>query len=219
MSSDAYFEDEYDSAFLQELDAIEAAQRSPLKHSLKPKPPSKPLQPAPTVITIQDSDDYGSFEVPEDQLLAFDRICDAAANSSSSRKPGPSSPTKPRSAPSRPVSKNYAQTTLDGTILREKPPSTARPSSSRSFQRVVSMKEIPKRTKQWDHTAFAKTGWKKPKSMDKGKGKASLGNDDIVDDWDDEPVEFEQFPAPQFQVGYVSIVVLLSKSFLKFISL
>ena len=54
----------------------------------------------------------------------------------------------------------------------------------------------PKKTKQWDHTAFAKYGWKKPK----GKGKASFDDGEDEEEDVDEPVEFEQFPAPSAAV-------------------
>ena len=48
----------------------------------------------------------------------------------------------------------------------------------------------PQETKKWDHTEFAKSGWKKPKA----KAKARV--DDAEEDIEDEAPEFEQFPAP-----------------------
>jgi ATP-dependent DNA helicase MPH1 len=67
--------------------------------------------------------------------------------------------------------------------------------------------QAPK-TKVWDRTAFAKSGWKKPapKGKAKGKGKASFENDDDdaeeeFGNQEDEEMEFEQFPAPFVSLG------------------
>ena len=65
------------------------------------------------------------------------------------------------------------------------------------------MRQMPlpgqaKRTKQWDRTTYAQTGWRKPKpppEKENGKGRAS-DNDD-----NEEAIEFEQFPAPEIPMG------------------
>jgi ATP-dependent DNA helicase MPH1 len=86
------------------------------------------------------------------------------------------------------------QTTLHGEILTN----TSQPSRSgpsRGMQRTVSSPRNifgskPKKTKVWDQTAFAKTGQRK-----KGKGRR------FEESEEEEPLEFEQFPAPFVSPG------------------
>ncbi|OBZ79668.1 hypothetical protein A0H81_00569 [Grifola frondosa] len=180
MSSDDYFEDELDSAFLNEVDAIEAAHVSPpkAKSISYTKRPSRRPATTPDVIEIEDSDDFGDFSLDDAAFQQIDQVC--ADKYRELHQQGVSN-VQPIAGPSkgkltRTASKG-AQMTLFGDLgypSREK-------------------------TKQWDHTAFAKTGWRKPKeSTEKevGKGKGKLVKND-----DDEPLEFEQFPAPVFSDG------------------
>ncbi|KAI0786016.1 hypothetical protein C8Q75DRAFT_298846 [Abortiporus biennis] len=198
MSSDGYFDDELDSAFLNELDAVEAAHfplQSTSSSSTNSKPtantkPKSAAESAPReAIEIDDSDDYDCDfpEVDEEDLRAIDEIC-----SKEFAKPGSS-----RNAPlARTTSKNSVQMNLFGEVATQIPSSKAGPSTTKRVpQRTLSLttKDRPKRTKQWDYAAFAKTGWRKPKESTKGKERA------YSDEEEEEPdqVEFEQFPAPQ----------------------
>lgn len=81
------------------------------------------------------------------------------------------------------------QTTLDGGVLKQPQagPSGQSAGSSHPFGRRAS------KTKYWDQTAFAKTGWKSTKGG-KGKGKGRQYSDD--EEEDEEEIEFAQFPAP-----------------------
>ena len=201
MSSDYDFDDDFDSAFLKEVDAIEAAHVAKQPSSSSSSTlvsPSVPKQaPQKEVIEIDDNDEfddsYAAFDIDEEQLKHFDAVCNIGASTTAS------SSTKP---PSRWNSKGTVQTTLFGEIAVQN--STNSRGNNSSFQRTASSSRIPisrpRKTKQWDRTAFAKTGWKKPK----GKEKASLHGDDeeVEEEWD-EPVEFEQFPAPEVDIGCV----------------
>lgn len=182
MSSDEYFDDDIDPAILQELDLLEAAAfaRNPPPANENNPPPLAGKQP--TAIEISDLDDYGSFSLDDAQLKQFDDIC--AQNLDGRPVAGPSH-TAPRFA-QRTSSKSTVQTTLFGEILQ---PGVK--TSNRTFQRTSSKaaQREEKRTKQWDHTVFAKTGWK----SSKGKQKLSFDADDDVEP---EEVEFEQFPNP-----------------------
>ena len=51
------------------------------------------------------------------------------------------------------------------------------------------------KTKTWDRTAFAKTGWKSTKEKGKGKGR-SFDEDEDGDEDEELDLEFAQFPAP-----------------------
>ncbi|KAF9270443.1 P-loop containing nucleoside triphosphate hydrolase protein [Marasmius fiardii PR-910] len=163
MDSDDYFNDtDLDEDALNEIDAIEAAHTQPSTASLNPKLP-----------TDEDSsfDDSFDFDV---------EILDKALAEAEANIQPLASTTYP--LPTRTSSKGTLQTTLYGGVLPvETPTSKKQPvrlgsTSSRAQQR----------RKKWDHTEFAKSGWKKGKS----KGKAA------EDDVEEEAVEFEQFPAP-----------------------
>lgn len=255
MSSDEYFDDELDSAFLNELHAIEVAHASqaaaavarplvvntnapskpPAKTSFKPAvvsnatsihskaptaapliaqklPPSTKPQPSrrvppPEVIELGDSSDYdNAFDdivFDEAVLASIDKqVQHEYANMD--RRGGPSH-AQPVAGPSnqnalvrRPS--RGAQLNLFGEVAQELDSSKLPgESNKRTFTRTrSSMRQMPlpgqaKRTKQWDRTAYAKSGWRKPK--DKGKER------DDDDDGDEEQIEFEQFPAPEMPVG------------------
>ena len=189
MSSDEYFDDELDSAFLKEVDAIEAAhtqsskpqgiqrgstvpsQQFHTRPSLRPPSHANKLQS--TVIEIGSSDDFDSFQIHDDDLQIIDNICNQALGNKSTTIPGPS-----RSELTRTTSKATIQTTLFGGVATQ-PAHTHNAKSSRirqpSMQRNDStashtVNRHTKITKQWDHTAFAKTGWKKPKGKQRDLG-------------------------------------------------
>ncbi|KAH9950517.1 P-loop containing nucleoside triphosphate hydrolase protein [Amylocystis lapponica] len=200
MSSDEYFDDEPDSAFLNAVDAIEAAHNLPAKASTSyAKPPSNHHPPPRTVIELSDDDEFDTFDIDEADLQRIDEICENEL-----KRPPP--PARSIAGPSkgsfdRTASKG-AQTTLFGDIVQPTAPANkTNVSGKKPMERVQSTSKNPfggraRKTKQWDQTTFAKTGWKKPKSIGdkgKGKGKASF-NDDASGE--EEEVEFEQFPAP-----------------------
>lgn len=201
MSSDDYFEDELDSAFLNEVDAIEAAQIS-ATNGRKPSPvelpPTRPVSPR-SVIEISDSDPFDVFDFDVAELQDIHE-----REQRGSRAPGPSTL-------GRATSKTTVQTTLFGDIVQEnatkgrssKPPSKAHMERSNSSSRNP-FGERTRKTKRWDHTAFAKTGWKQSaedKAKRKAKAKASFDHDYGGGSEEEEPVEFEQFPAPFVPVG------------------
>ncbi len=204
MSSDEYF-DELDSAFLQEVDAIEAT------HTQAPPAPVRPLAaksrppvaqkkpPTKDVIEIGDSDDFGSFAIDDQDLEIIDKLTDDALRG----RPPVAGPSRTFA---RTNSRPTVQTTLDGTVLSG--PSRNVATSRLPLQRKDSNAlngsfAQPRKTKQWDHTAFAKSGWRKPQSA-KGKEKAFGSFDDEVEEEEEEETEeFEQFPAPFVPIGCV----------------
>lgn len=240
MSSDEYFDDELDSAFLNEVDAIEAAHVSvptaaandPPVAQPAPKPPPKvAFKPArvvrdrlpapskmssvqratpPDVIELQDSSsDYAEFfddfpAVDDAALAQIDQEVERQLDEHHRKKAQPfgqpvAGPSNSNGLVRRPS--RGAQLNLFGELAQEtEAASKSGESNKRTFQRTRStLRQMPlpgqaKRTKQWDRTAYAKTGWRKPKDMDKGKGRASDGEDE------EERIEFEQFPAPQIPV-------------------
>ncbi|EMD36709.1 hypothetical protein CERSUDRAFT_123790 [Gelatoporia subvermispora B] len=205
MSSDDYFNDELDSTFLNQVDAIEAAHTQPHKQPASeqtraPPPAGRPAT-SREVIELSDTDNFDSFDIDLDdaELQRIDEICRTQTGqaTSSSLRPiaGPSNTVQRR------PSKNAVQTTLFGDPVHDvavKP----RSNGATSLQRTASSSRIQpagrsRKTKQWDHTQFAKTGWKRGKSKGKEKGKASFEGEDE----DEEGMEFEQFPAPFVSVG------------------
>ncbi|KAH9835748.1 P-loop containing nucleoside triphosphate hydrolase protein [Rhodofomes roseus] len=192
-SDDAYFDDELDSAFLNEIDAIEAAHASPPKPA---KPAAHlsssrgPPSPAREVIDVEDSDPFDAFD--------FDVAVLQDIQEGRAREPeaGPS-----RAPMQRISSKNTIQTTLLGGIVQESTNSKPKSSTKAPMQRTHSARATlaERKTRRWDHTAFAKSGWRQSaedKARKKGKGKASFNDAE-----EEEPVEFEQFPAPYVPVG------------------
>lgn len=195
MSSDDYFfDDELDSAFLNEVDAIEAAHTLPPRTTTAAvaRPGSPPRQPFParSFIDIEDSDPFDAFD--------FDVAVLQDIHEGRVQPPGPSKPPAQRTS-----SRNTIQTTLLGGVVQDTSRSKPKSSTKSSFQRTNSVQTTltEKRTKQWDRTAFAKSGWRQTaedKARKKGKERASFDNDD-----GDERVEFEQFPAPFVPIGCV----------------
>ncbi|KAK0473195.1 hypothetical protein IW261DRAFT_1423734 [Armillaria novae-zelandiae] len=180
MSSDGFFDDDdINDAFLEEVNAIEAAHFSPPKAA-------RPVVPPPA--NEDDSFDL-TFDFDEEDLKKVD---EAVMESYQSQSSAMTSTRK---------SSGHLQTTLFGEIL----PSSASSSKPRTVpQRVQSTSKNPfgqqaPKTKHWDHTEFAKSGLKSSKHKDKGKAKASF--DFPEDEGFDESLEFEQFPAPFISVG------------------
>ncbi|TFY79737.1 hypothetical protein EWM64_g4276 [Hericium alpestre] len=199
MSSDGYFDDEIDSAVLNELDIIESTQYAASS--------SKPSAPAPSAPAGQPShppparDDSDLFDFGSDIDEAGLQELDAAIEDSYQNKDHTSKPPA-RSNFSRVPSTGGRQTTLFGDVLENPPPANKHANkgegSSRSgMQRSKSSGQVFRKTKQWDHTAFAKSGPRRSKSdRGKGKGRARADEEDAEED-----VEFEQFPAPFVSVG------------------
>lgn len=161
MSSDGYFDGEMDSAFFNEIDAIEVAYMAP-----------KPSNPPPT--NIPDSDDFDmSMSFDDAEFEQLDLFIEDSLNGKAAPIAGPS---------------HLKQTTLWGQAPPE-PSTTKRLSKPVSRTASTPFGKPARKTKEWDRTAFAKSGWKKPK----GKGKAGDGEDG---EEEEEEVEFEQFPAP-----------------------
>lgn len=128
-----------------------------------------------------------SLDLDDVDLQRLDSFIDAAYKSQAAPVAGPSNV-------SRPLSKGSFQTTLFGDVLPRNEPS---PASRGPMQRSKSDRRNPfgqqaPKTKQWDHTAFAKSGWRKP------KGKAV----DEDEQEEEKAVEFEQFPAPFVSGAY-----------------
>jgi ATP-dependent DNA helicase MPH1 len=200
MSSDYYFDDDddiIDPSLLNALDAIEAQHFSPSKK-----------QPAPLTRTNSSSSNFFD-DIDESELRRLDDFIENAYQGKVAPAAGPNT--------TRPSTKGTLQTTLFGDVLQPEASSSRAKASSSSASSVKHA--VPKRsqfgqqapkTKVWDRTAFAKSGWKKaPKDKGKGnEGKASFGNygdedDDAEEDFEDEDeeMEFEQFPAPFLPLG------------------
>lgn len=185
MTSDDYYsdDDDLDSSILSQLDLIEAAYRSKLDQPTS-VPQKKQLVQEGSLMDL-------SFELNEVDFQRIDTFVDDAIKKSQA------APVAGPSNLNHFVPKHPVQMSLFGDVVRPSMSTgTYMPSSSQGpMQRSTSDcrdpgpfgQQAPK-TKQWDHTAFAKTGWRKPKS----KGKTE-------EDQEEEAVEFEQFPAPFVQ--------------------
>lgn len=184
MNSDDYFNDELDSAFIRALDVIE--------HSGPPKPADATAPVSPSKLARVDSDGFDlsfNFDEAELQRAEFEAYRGNLAPKAGPSKSGPRSPLK-----------DTRQTTLFGDTLPNAPAKVGQQKAP--MRRTNSAPRNPfgkkaNKTKKWDQTAFAKSGWKKPTA--KGKEKANaFGQEDEMDrdDDDEEPVEFEQFPSP-----------------------
>lgn len=185
-SPSVYWDDEeLNSAVLSELAAIEASQVVSTAKPFVRKPPSNRVSPS---HTVADSDDLfdAAFDVGVQDLQRLD----AAIERDYRRRAG-SAPKSPSSGafPTRSVSGR--QTTLFGDVISPKVSPNKSPSSRRAAQQRKSpTRPVNRKSKKWDHTAFAKTGQRR--KVGKGKGKENL--DDERDE--EELIEFEQFPAP-----------------------
>lgn len=200
MSDDYFDNEEFDSSFLKEVDAIElqavshtvpAAPRPPAfrptstntakAQIYKQKPPQRDMSLDETYFT--------SLDIDASELAKIDQLERDAYAGKAQPVAGPSKLTR--------------QTTLDGSTLPEvqrKSQSSKPPSSKPKYASTPTplFGHRPQRTKMWDHTAFSETGWisTKPKAdaddnpKKKGKGKQRAED---CDEYDEE-MEFEQFP-------------------------
>ncbi|KIK99878.1 hypothetical protein PAXRUDRAFT_822238 [Paxillus rubicundulus Ve08.2h10] len=196
MNSDDYFDDDLDSGILNQLDIIEAAHRP---QTNQPQPPKKlsPAKPVPPKLVppklvppkpvpskqIEPDDSFVdlTLDIDEADLQRLDSFIDAAYKGNTVSATGSSNLSS---------SKNSVQTTLFGdtaaSTTKAGPASRGPVQRSKSNPRNPFGHQAPK-TKQWDHTAFAKSGWKKPKSN---------SQDNDAEGQEGKEVEFEQFPAP-----------------------
>lgn len=188
MSSPSHYwdDDELNSAVLNELAAIEASQVASTSKPVVRKPLVNDVPPP---LTAADSDDLFdfSFDVGVQDLQRLD-----AAIEQDYRRKASSTTKSPSSGAltTRPLSGR--QTTLFGDVISPRTsPSRKPPSSRRSAQQRKSpTRQVNRRTKKWDHTAFAKTGRRQ-------KGGRGNGKENLHEEGDEEEVvEFEQFPAP-----------------------
>ncbi|KAL4069373.1 hypothetical protein J3A83DRAFT_4359291 [Scleroderma citrinum] len=189
MNSDDYFDDDLDSGILNQLDIIEAAHRPQPKCPPKQVSPQRPAPPPkqPRKLEADDSFVDLTLDLNESELQRIDAFVNDVYQGKAKFGTRPSIPSQASS------SRGSLQTTLFGDIVpptqsTSRPPNSAR-SPVKPNSRTAFGRQAPK-TKQWDHTAFAKSGWKKPKAS-KEKGNAELDDSQEV-----EEVEFEQFPAP-----------------------
>ena len=186
MSSDGFFSDDLDSAFLDEADAIEAAHVSP------PKP--KPVAAAPPpVINIDDSDDYDiSCNFDETDFQQLDNVEESAYTGGPSNSPGLRRPGVGRT-PSMTVQRD-----LFGNLVT--PGASTSKSAHAQKQAQPAMRTIShggfggaqRKIRFWDHTQYAKSGWKKRKPS-KGKDRV-YGEDGEEEEVEEE--EPERLPAP-----------------------
>lgn len=195
MSSDGLFgsDDCFDSAALEQLDAIEAAHFSPRKRApaiARQNSATSRIAPPPEASgskLVKETSFYDlSFEIDENDYAQLDTFIADAYQGKAKPVAGPSKFARTSSA-------NKLQTTLFGDVLQPTAPSH----SNKPKSQLERTKSAPrsafgqqaKKTKQWDQTQFSATGFRKEKPV-KGKGKAR------DEEEKEELVEFEQFPAP-----------------------
>jgi len=220
MSDDYFFDDEDldNSAFIAGLDAFEAAHSlqhqqatksapapapAPAPVASRPvfRPPSRPAPvPAPStsrpkpppaeVIDITDDDEYkfdDSFDLENTNWEEFDQRVEVQAQQPQDRTgpiPGPSNTTATTRQFSRTSSGKLQQQTLWGVPA---PPENRNKLPPRQKGKTM------KKTKTWDRTEYAKTGWR---AVKKGKNKSYNSDGEEVNEEEQEEVEFEQFPRP-----------------------
>lgn len=202
MDSDDFFFDEPDSAILAHIDAIEAAdsasQSNLVSHNRPvsagpsvPPPRRSPPARSATVINLADSDSFdvsGSFDDAD-----FNALDGAAANVYNG---GPPSAFRAYGVGQNAILPTV-QRDLHGNVAtanRSPAATTSRhqPQSLRTSSARGGFGGPQRKTKYWDHTTFAKSGWKKTRDS-KGKGKAKKPVKD-EDDEDDE--NMESLPMP-----------------------
>ena len=188
MSSPSHYwdDEEFNSAVLNELAAVEASQVASTSKTTVRKP-SPDLGPTP--LTVADSDDLFdlTFDLDVQQLEMLD-----AAIENDYRRRADSTSKSPSSGAhtTRPLSGR--QVTLFGDIISPRTSPSKRPQIFRGSvqQRKSPTRPVNRKQKKWDHTAFAKTGRRRRA----GQGKGKENQDEERDE--EEDVEFEQFPAP-----------------------
>jgi ATP-dependent DNA helicase MPH1 len=187
MSSPSHYwdDDDINSAVLNELAAFEATQVASTSKPIVRKPSANFGPP----LAVADSDDL--FDLTFDVGVQDLQRLDAAIERDYKRKAATAAKS-PSSGAFTVRSLSGRQVTLFGDVVSpSSSPSKKTSSSRRSAQHGKSpTRPVNRKTKKWDHTAFAKTG-RRPKAG-RGKGKENL--DEERDEG--EVVEFEQFPAP-----------------------
>lgn len=181
MSDSSYFEDALDSEFLDLVDALETKQQPATRvsaHDMGPSTSSKSFDTTNSASSTrtrvpqshQNSDPYGEvFDL--DDLEEIDNTMVY----------GIPEPSKPPVALARAASKTL-QTTLRGGRVPKSPMKSGAPS------RAQPTGERMRKTKTWDRTAFAKSGWKairptaKPDAKTKGKGRANFNEEEGGDE-------------------------------------
>ena len=226
MSSDDYFDDseQLDSAFIAEMDAIEAAHSNatqfpsqanptrttrapstsitsytrsssttsnpPGEFTLKDVIPSKPqptLKPTRVLIDVDADESYDQFfdNIDPLELEILDKDVEQAY------KHGPSMPRSSLASGSSAI----RQLTLFGdTLLRASPRPLRQIQVKPPHSPHKPFGKKARKVKKWDHTAFAKSGWKSNKGKGKTKDK-TMDYDEGADDAFHSTEEFEQFPA------------------------
>ena len=193
MDSDDFLEDDIDPECFAQLDAIEAAHYGPI-------PTAQASTSTMRSLAREDSFCDLSFDVDEEELQLLDDFVDSAFNGFVLPVVQPVRRT-PKS------SRRTIQTTLFGDTLPSSTSSSRKLLKPRSpIKRTKSTQHSPfgrpaSKTKQWDHTAFSKSGLKRGKSKDKKKVKEGDGQQDE----DEEVIEFEQFPAPFVSGQFISL--------------
>jgi len=207
MSDDYFFDDDdFDnSAFIAGLDAIEATHNLQQQQVTKPapvpalpsrpvfRPPSRPApvlapstsRPKPPAVAIDISDDEyrfdDSFDLENANWEEFDQRTESQVQQPQNKTgpvPGPSTTRQFR----RTSSGKLQQQTLWG--LRAPPEGLGKlPPRQKG--------KMMKKTKTWDRTAYAKTGWRNP---NKGKNKEFNSDGEEAEEEEEEGVVFEQFP-------------------------
>ena len=209
MSDDYFFGDDDfgDSALIAGLDAFEATHNLQQRQQVNEpapapvsrpvfRPPSRPVPaptpstsrpkpPAPEVIDVSDEDEYkfdDSLDLRDANWEEFDQRVEVQVQPPQPRTdpvPGPSTTRQF----SRTSSGRLQQQTLWGLPA---PPENMSRLPPRQKGKTI------KKTKTWDRTAYAKTGWRNP---NKGKSKV-IGSDgeEVEEEEQEEVVEFEQFP-------------------------
>lgn len=171
MNSDDFFDD-FDTAALQEIDALEAV--APSMPADEPNPQTVSDNPGSRKNPIAEDSFDLSFDFDDSELQRLDPVVQA----------GPS--RRPRQT---------IQTTLDGGFV------TSSQSDKSQIQRAKSSSnnlfgQKAMKTKKWDHAAFAKTGLRlAKKAQAKGKGKAI-----DTDGWGGEQPEYEFVDQPSSQL-------------------
>lgn len=189
MDSDDLFEDDFDASLLDEVDAVTNAHltaptasfagpsrpTSRPSISFTPNPPVTRHQPS-NIIEVPSSDDFDvSYNFQADDL----DVLDAAAETVYSRTASTASITRP--PPGRVPSLNAQQMDLFGNPVNPNGPPPRNASTSRTNtggHRANSFGGPQRKTKHWDHSAYAKSGWKKTRSTEKRQSKDGEDEDE-----------------------------------------
>ena len=211
MSDDYFFGDEdfNDSAFIAGLDAFEATQNfQPQQQATKPSPSpalvaarpafQSPSRPAPVpvastsrskpppaeVINISDDEEFkfdDSFDLENADWEGFDQRTEVQAQQ-------PQKGTGPVPGPS--VAARQFTRTSSGKLQQQTLWGLPAPPENRNKLPPRQKGKSIKKTKTWDRTEYAKTGWMATK-----KGKNKSHNSDGEEE-EEEAVDYVQFPRP-----------------------